>query len=89
MIFASIAIACIAFAAGSLIGHAAGYYRRGEVERRRLISAIVGGPKYARRETVYDVKAPNGLWFHGPDLASAQAFADKYGGAIVASTYPR
>lgn len=49
MIFASIAIACIAFAAGSLIGHAAGYYRRGEVERSRARAARVGGPKYVRQ----------------------------------------
>ena len=80
--YALLATALISFGVGSFAGHAAGYARRGDVERRRQIAALTGGPKYAR---TYDVHAPSGLFFHGPDKASAEAFASKYGGVVVPS----
>ena len=48
--YALLATALIAFAIGLMLGHAAGYARRGDVERRRQIAALTGGPKCARSD---------------------------------------
>ena len=42
----------IAFAIGALLGHAAGYARRGDVERRRQAAALTGAPRRPRRPRV-------------------------------------
>lgn len=39
----------IAWAIGVFVGHAFGYARAKDVERRRQIAALTGGPQYARR----------------------------------------
>ncbi len=46
--YAIVAAVMFAFAIGIFIGHAAGYGRAKDVERRRQEAAITGGPKYAR-----------------------------------------
>lgn len=38
----------IAWAIGVFVGHAFGYARAKDVERRRQIAALNGGPRYAR-----------------------------------------
>ena len=38
----------ISFSIGIMLGHAAGYGRRGDVERRRAARAMASGPKYQR-----------------------------------------
>lgn len=47
-----IGVVLIAFAIGIMLGHAAGYARRGDVERKRQIAAMNGGPRYARTTDV-------------------------------------
>lgn len=42
------AIALAALALGIFAGHAAGYARAKDVERRRAQAAITGGPSYVR-----------------------------------------
>lgn len=49
--YAIVAAVLFAFALGIFAGHAAGYARRGDVERRRQVAALTGGPNY-RRERV-------------------------------------
>ena len=41
-------VVVIAFAIGIMLGHAAGYGRRGDVERRRAARAMASGPNYQR-----------------------------------------
>lgn len=47
---AVLAIAIVMLSLGIFAGHAAGYARAKDVERRRQAAALTGGPKY-RRET--------------------------------------
>ena len=49
--YAIIAAVLFALSIGIMLGHAAGYARRGDVERRRAAAAMTSGPKY-RRERV-------------------------------------
>lgn len=46
----------IAWAIGVFIGHAFGYARAKDVERRRRVAALNGGPRYARASS--DVGSP-------------------------------
>lgn len=46
-----LALVLFALAIGIMLGHAAGYARRGDVERRRAAAAMTSGPRY-RRERV-------------------------------------
>ena len=48
--YAAVAAVLFSFSLGSFIGHAIGYARRGDVERRRQIAALTGGPKCARSD---------------------------------------
>lgn len=80
--YAALAAVCFAFAIGALLGHATGYARRGDVERRRQHAALTGGPKYRRGITTYTVETPSGIFYQGPHKPSAEAFADKYGGVV-------
>ena len=50
--YAAAAAVCFTFAIGLMLGHAAGYARRGDVERRRQAAALTGGPKYRRATRV-------------------------------------
>lgn len=43
-----LAALCIVSALSMFAGHAAGYARRGDVERRRAEAARTGGPRYRR-----------------------------------------
>lgn len=47
-----VGVVLIAWAIGVFVGHAAGYARRGDVERRRQAAALTGGPKYRRESRV-------------------------------------
>ena len=49
--YAIIAAVLFAFAIGIMLGHAAGYGRAKDLERRRAAAAMTSGPKY-RRERV-------------------------------------
>lgn len=44
--YAIAAAVLISFSLGTFAGHAAGYARRGDVERRRAIRAMTSGPRY-------------------------------------------
>lgn len=46
--YALVATALIAFAIGLMLGHAAGYARAKDLERRRAIRAMTSGLKYVR-----------------------------------------
>lgn len=46
--YSILALALVMFSLGIFAGHAAGYARRGDVERRRQRAAINGGPRYSR-----------------------------------------
>ena len=75
-----LALVLIAFAIGIMLGHAAGYARRGDVERRRQEAARTGGPKYRRGG--FRVDAPSGLYIETPSRESAEAFASRFGGDV-------
>lgn len=47
-----IALALVMFSLGALVGHAAGYARRGDVEHARRMAAVNGGPRYVRSSDV-------------------------------------
>lgn len=67
-----VATACIAWALGVFIGHAAGYAR----------GRAVGRPRYRRRGN-FHVSAPSGAFIDTPSRESADAFATKYGGDVT------
>lgn len=48
--YATLAAILFTFAIGMMLGHAAGYARRGDVERRRQLAALNGGPRYSRSD---------------------------------------